>query len=409
MSDLQVTRNDPREMELSLGTYEEAYKKGTTFSNVLEERDPSHQYHDDPRFAGTDAFQRQLMFAGIVPSSDPERGVWSSEIGDFHKTERGAHLFPEWVSRQWRKVAYRGLKTDTGERFYASSDPVSNVLYPPQISTMVRQKQIAPAIPLSRIIAITTPVNAAAYQAFYLTDSTTERTMRRVAEGAEVPTAKLTGGDHTVRIRKYGRALEFSYETARYMRLDRFAIHLALLAVQAEVDKFATAIDVAINGDGNSSTAATNHNKTTMDTGLVAGDALSGKAYLTWRMQWANPYRCDFVLGREAEALQVFLMDMGSGNVNYWQLANLSGFGKTTPINPQLGPADVGWDSAAIAANLLLGLDSRFALEMAVGTGTTLTETDKLIKSQFNVIVMTEALGFAVFDANATKTLTLNA
>jgi hypothetical protein len=231
--------------------------------------------------------------------------------------------------------------------------------------------------------------------------------MVRVAEGTEVPTVKLTGGDHTINLKKYGRRLLGSYETFRRMAIDRFALHIQLLAVKAESDKVDTAIDILINGDGNSGTTPTNHNLTALDTDAVAG-TLTLKGFLAWKMQWANPYLCNVVIAEEAPSLQVLLLNMGSANVPFLSIAGAFGFGGVAPINSGLGPVQLGWTTAAPTLKLV-GIDNRFALEMVTETGASLTETDKIISKQLNEIVISESVGFCVFDAAANKTLDINA
>ncbi len=393
-----ITQMKPRAADIPLNRslYEEAYRGGLSVSAWLEHLDPSVEYRD-----GLDAFERQLMLADIRTQSVPEQGVWAHKVDRFFGSDRPGSewLLPEFMARKWREAS--------GARFYASSSPVSDVLYPAFIQEQARAKQIAPAIPLSAIVAVTTPIDSGVYQAFYLTDNAAEYTMKRVAEGAEVPTAELTGGDHTVRLKKYGRRLLGSYETFRRMRIDRFALHLQLLAVKAGSDKVDTAIDVLVNGDGNSGTTPTNYNLTTLDTGAVA-TSLTLKAYLAWRMKWANPYICNVVIGQESDVLQLLLLNMGSANVPFFTLAGAFGIGGVTPINSGLGPTQVGWSSSAPSLKLV-GIDNRFALEMVTEAGATLTETDKIIREQKNEIVMTETVGFCVFDVNASKTLDINA
>jgi hypothetical protein len=385
-----------KDIVLSRALYEDAYRHGMSVSAWLEHLDPSPEYRD-----GLDAFERQLMLADIRTRSDPAAGLWAHRVERFFDSDKPGTewLLPEFIARQWRAVS--------GVRFYASSSPVSDVLYPAFIQEQARMKKIAPAIPLSVLVAVNTSIDSSVYQAFYLTDSSDEYTMMRVAEGAEVPTAELTGGDHAIRLKKYGRRLLGSYETFRRMQIDRFALHIGLLAVKAESDKVATAIDVIVNGDGNTGTTPTNYNLTALDSDATAG-TLTLKAFLAWKMKWTNPYLCNVVLARESDALQVLLLNMGSANVPFLQIAGSFGIGGVTPINSGLGPVQLGWTSAA-PANKLVGIDNRFSLEMVTEVGANLTETDKIISRQMNEIVITETVGFCVFDANANKTLTINA
>ena len=413
--DVRVTDVGFMDLPLSPDMYRYAYagdnkrKEPMNLTAYLEELDPSSKYANDPNMRGTDAFERQLLAAGIRTKSDPRRGLYADKFERFWTSDKpGAEtLAPEFIARKWREAAYGLLPGDEGKRFYASSDPVSDVMYPDFLASVARQKQIAPAIPLSTMLAITTPIDSGVYKAFYLTEDSDERTMRRVAEGTDVPTAVLTGGDHTISVKKYGRRLLGSYETFRRMRIDRFALHIALLAVQAEVDKVTTALDVLVNGDGNASTAATNSNLTALDAAAVAGTP-TVKGYLAWRMLWTSPYNCNTVLALSEHILEMLLMNVGSGNVTFGQLQGLFGIGGVQPIGPQMGPVMIGWDTNA-PAEKWVGFDNRFALEMVTEMGSSLTETDKIIGQQLNEIVMTESVGFCILDVNSHRTLTLNA
>lgn len=381
--------------------YEEAASNGMSLSAYLESIDPSAGYKD-----GMDAFERQLMLSNIKTRSVPEMGLWADKVERFWDAESvrpgASFLLPEFMTRTWRRAA-----TPSMERFYASSNPVSDVLKPDWINTEVRQKKIAPAIPLSAIVAITTPIDTDVYKAFYLTDSEASRQMKRVGEGAEFPTVTLTGGDHTINLKKYGRRLEASYESIRRLRIDRFALHLGLLAVQAEVDKVNTAIDIMLNGDGNSGTTPTNSNLTTLDTAAVA-DTLTLKGYLAWLQLWANPYKCDVILARSAYALQVMLLNSGSANLHLMNIDGKFGIGGVTPINGTLGPVGLG-HTTSVTDKYLLGFDSRFTVEMIQEIGTTLTETNRIVSRQMDEIVMSEVCGFAIMDANPLRTMNVNA
>lgn len=415
---VQVIKNDFRELGLTPQLLNDARSRADgkdpeTLSQMLEKLDPSINYDRQDQFGKMDAFERQLYACGIRTISDHTRGMVCSKVGAFFDKGRkeGANvLFPEFINRVWRAVSNGGAMPAAGlqQRFYLSSAPVSDVLYPEFISEIVRQKQIAPTLPLSLMVAVTTPIDSGVYDAFRLTDDEDERTMRRVAEGTEVPTAILTGSDVSIRPKKYGRQLKGTYETFRRMAIDRFALHLALLAAEAEVDKVETAIDVLVNGDGNAGTAATNTNISTIQTGWVAGDNINAEGYLRWRMLWTNPYVNNVIIATVANSVDVMFVNVGSANVVLGQLTGVFGVGGIQLVGPQAGPVQLGWDSTA-PANALLGFDNRFALEMVTEIGSEITETDKLITAQFNIIVMTENIAFAIWDTHVTRTVTLNA
>lgn len=414
-NDLKVGETGFKDLVLSPQMYVDMKrdpKQVMSLTGFLEKIDPSEQYHADPVLQTTDAFQRQLIASGIVPYSNPVLGIWADTVGRFRTSdkENSEVLFPEFIRRVWEAAQQPMAKIASPEqaRFYMSNAPISDVLYPAYLSTLVRQKQVEPAIPLALLVAITTPVDSEVYQPFRLTDDVSERQYTRVPEGAPVPTAILTGADVPIRLKKYGRRLIGSYETFRRMRIDRFALHLALLAVQVEVDKVATAIDVLISGDGNTGTPATNTDLTGL-TGGVSGDP-KVQQYFEWRMLWPSPYNCQILLAQSDDIATLLMMDVGSANVMFGQIGGLFGgaLGTASPINPQLSGIGIGWH-ASVTADRWLGIDNRFALEMVVEIGADLVETDKIIASQFNEIVMTEVVGFTIFDVNTSRTLTLNA
>lgn len=388
--------------QMGLNVYRAAYEKGMSLSAFLEKEDPSNEYRD-----GTDAFQRLLIAADIRTNSLPAYGVQASEFGEFNRTEQTRALIPEWLLRTWREV-------QTGRPFstralYSSADGAAGSWERPYADAVAARtdQQIAPAIPLSELVAITTPINASEYRAYYLTNDEDQTSMVRVAEGAEVPRVKLTGAQHTIDLLKYGRALEASYELLRRQRVDRLALTIRLMAVQAEVDKVGSILSVMVNGDGNNN-APTTHNLTTLDTAATAG-TLTLEGWLAFKMKFANPYMMTGALAQEATALQMMLLNTGSANVPLVAVQTPSGFGAFTAINPGLRDnVALGWTADAPALKVV-GFDRRFAIERVVDVGATITEIEQFITRQVQVLVVTEAEGYAIIEKNAINILNVNA
>lgn len=87
-------------VKLEKGMYHEA---GRTFTQVLEEQDPSEQYKGTG-LEGLDAFQRQLKRFDIKV-----KGAGSDVVEKFFRTSDSAVLFPEYIARSrtaggWRSV-----------------------------------------------------------------------------------------------------------------------------------------------------------------------------------------------------------------------------------------------------------------------------------------------------------------
>jgi hypothetical protein len=393
----------PQELLKRMGPdiYRDAYRKGMSVSAWLEREDPSAEYKDN-----LDAFGRLLKVADIRTTSMPELGVYASTFDEFERDANILALAPEFLSRAWRRAA-TGKDVNTRAIYESSDTAAGGSMFPYAYASELRAKRIAPAIPLAELVAITTPITSGAYQAFYLTESVDDQRMKRIAEGTDVPVSKLTGSDHTIRLKKYGRGLEASYEVLRRQRLDMIALHMARLAVQAEVDKVSAAIDILVSGDG-ASGAATNYNLTTLDSGASAG-TMTLKGWLAYKMKFANPYILTHILVQEAVALQLMVLNTGSANIPLVQVNAVSGFGGFSPINPGLGDnVRLGWTADAPSLKVV-GLDNRFALEQVTEIGANIEEVERFVQRQTQAIYLTEVMGFCVFDPNAVATLDVNA
>lgn len=77
------------------------YTTGKSFTQALEQIDPSENYAGTP-LEGLDAYQRQLKRFDIKVS-----GIGSDTVSKFFQTSDSAALFPEYVSRAVRMVELR--------------------------------------------------------------------------------------------------------------------------------------------------------------------------------------------------------------------------------------------------------------------------------------------------------------
>lgn len=396
-ADIHRRLNDPAQ---AVELHKEATRAGLTLSRYLEVLDPSD------KDSGLDAFGRQMREAGIVTRSDPQAGVWASEASAFFDTKAGRALYPEFFARQWRSVMFAGPQQ---RAILLSSDSVVGGWDRPYADTAAPRwnDQFSPAIPLSELVAMTTPITGEDYRSLYMTYDAEALRLFRVGESAEIPMATLTSAERSIRLKKYGRGLRATYEQMRRMRVDRLAWWIRWVALQSEVDKVAAALDILVSGDGNANTAATTVNLTTLDPDATPG-TLTLKAWLNFRMQFEQPYSLTTVLAQADETLQLILLNSGSANIPLAGL-NLAGIGNTlTPINTLADGTRYGWTSDA-PNNQIVGFDRRFALEHVTEIGSEISETERYITSQTQVLTMTENSAFAVIDPSATKILNLAA
>lgn len=383
--------------------YRRAYDAGMTMSAFLEKEDPSPEYKD-----GLDAFGRVLKAAGVVTDAQASHGVPASTWEDFNRTSQTRALIHEWAARQWRS-AQKGTRYST-RSLYGSSDAVVGDWERPWVDAgrLAVKDAVQPAIPLSEVIALETSINSNVYRTFYIQNDATETSMTRVAEGADVPRVKLTTGEASINLYKYGRSLEATYEQLRYQRLDKIALHLQLMAIQTEVDKLAQVIDIMVNGDGNANTSATSYNLTTLDSAATAG-TLTLKGWLAFKMKFKNPYMVTTALAREAIALQLLMLNTGSANTPLVGVSAPSGFGYFTQINPGLRDnVALGWTDDA-PANKILGFDKRLNVEAVYDVGGNIQEVERFVNRQTQSLVLTETVGFAVFDGQSARILVVNA
>lgn len=405
MSTVQSQRHRPEELfkRLSPEMYRDAYKRGMSLSAFLEEQDPSAGYND-----GLDAFERLLQAANIRTRSLPSVGVYADKFERFLESPQHRALGLEWAMRQYRRAA-TGRDVSTRGMHTLGDFVVGGIQRPYADDTTPRQTlQVAPAIPLSELVAREEGITGRDYRAIYMETATAaardEMRMKRVPEGTDIPRAKLSESENSIRLKKFGRALEATYELLRGMRLDKVQFHIAMMAVQAEVDKVAAALDVLVNGDGNSNAAAEFElaGANGIDAAATAG-TLSLKGWLGFKKKFANPYVLTTALMQEGTSLQLELLTVSNSNV---QLVN-GALGQIQRINQFADGVRYGWLGEAPALKIV-GFDRRFALESISEIGAMVSEVDRFISNQTELLTFTEVQGFAILDPNATKVLDVN-
>jgi hypothetical protein len=179
-------------------------RSGRTFSN-LEELDPSEQYRGTA-LEGLDAFQRQLKRFDIRV-----KGAGSDCVEKFFHTTDSSVLFPEFVSR----VVRQGLE----------------------------EESILPAI-----TATVTRFDGMDYRSIASVPTESEKELKRVEEGAQIPETSVRTQENLVRLHKRGRMLVASYEAIRFQRLDLFSVTLRQIGAYIGRRHVQDAVDVIMNG-----------------------------------------------------------------------------------------------------------------------------------------------------------------
>lgn len=143
-------------------------QNGRSFLKVLESLDPSENYKGTA-LEGLDAFQRQLKRFDIHV-----KGAGSDMVEKFFHTSESSVLFPEFVSR----VVRQGMESDI----------------------------------LPDITATVTNFDGMDYRSIASVPTDDDKELKRVEEGAGIPTTSIRTQENLVKLHKRGRMLVASYE-----------------------------------------------------------------------------------------------------------------------------------------------------------------------------------------------------
>lgn len=407
---IERVRPDETARTFGVGHYRAAAEQGINVSQLLERLDPTSEYKPEDR--GLDAFERVLRAADLITHPLHDLGIQANTYGEATATEEKRALMPEFFARIWRQTVnpQRHRPTTATRALLLSGDTGLNTILNQYTDDLqIEAQKLAPPVPLASIVARTEGITGDAYRALYLTDAlgTDAYRMKRVTEGADIPRTTLVTSEHTVRLQKFGRALQTTYEQLRRQRLDRIAFIVSRMAVQAEADKVALVLDAIVNGDGNSNTAATVLSLTALDAAASAG-TLTLKGWLVAKARFGVAYMADTVLAQEASMMQLLLLPINTVNGTPMAFVNAGAFGQVRPINDMLsGGIRYGITSDAPSLKLVM-FDSRQAVERIFEIGGNVSEVDRFITNQTQLLTISEVEGYMVVDPYATRVLNIN-
>ena len=319
------------------------YQGKGSLTDVLEKLDPSENYAGTS-LEGLDAFSRQLKRFDIKVS-----GRGSDCVEKFFQTSSSAALFPEYVSRAVRQGMER-------------------------------------ADILPNLVATVTDIEGMDYRSIVSAPSEDDKTLKIVNEGAVIPKTVVKTRENLVKLHKRGRMLVASYEALRFQRLDLFTVTLNQIGAYIARAQLKDAIDVLINGDGNSNPAQ-------VITG-TSGDVSYADILKLWSSM--SPYELNTILAPTAEMQKILaLPQMQDANAGL----DFQGTGKMiTPLGATLLHAP------EMTGGNIIGLDKNCALEM-VQAGGVVTDYDKLIDRQLERASITCTAGFSKIFTEASKSL----
>lgn len=385
---------------------------GMNVPTYLERQDPSTEYPDK-----SDAFTRILREAAVVTNSNPSAGLYATELsalisgrhigsdGEEIGKERGRALAMIWVERRWREAKF-ARSANTRDIFTSEEDPLGGVYRPYVDNTDVRMSGLTPTIPVNELIAQNTGITGTSYRTAYMdAPDLDEIDYVRVPEGSEIPTAHLKLREQSVRLHKYGRAIDWTYEVARNTRLDKLRLFIQHLALAVEAGKVATIVDTLINGDGNTGTAAQAVDGSDLDP--AASGAMTLRMYLGMKNLFKPPFSLTTLLAPAAEITELQLMNISTASIPLIAVPASTGLGQLVPIGVDTTRNNISYGvlPEGLSAGQHLLFDRNAAIERIYEIGASVSEADRFITSQVEVMTFTEVEGFAKMNADSTYLL----
>lgn len=183
------------------------YSTGKTFTQALEEIDPSANYRGTS-LEGLDAYERQLKRFDIKVS-----GSNSDPVSKFFATTDSAALFPEYVSRAVKLGITDSNKVDS-------------------------------------IVATTTEIDSMDYRSISTSNNVDDFNLANVNEGAALPELNLKLKNKLTKLQKHGKMLVASYEAIKFQKLDLFTITLKQIGEHIANSEFNQAVKSILDNNG---------------------------------------------------------------------------------------------------------------------------------------------------------------
>jgi len=326
----QVDMTRAADIEIERDLYLEAESRGMTLSELLE----CDEYDPSPLNSPLDAFERQLVLAGVRLG-----GKSPTTVEQFY--QKSPSLLPEFMMREIKKG--QAMRPE-----------------------------------LSRLLANSTSIASNRYTPFFIdTSDTAKFTLRPIGEGSEIPQLLVSEQTHAVTVTDYGLTLKTSYKALRYRTSSQFRVLLWYIGFKMQSDKIAMVVDCLINGDGN------DNGSRVINT--AASETLSYDDIVSLWAEFApfemNTIVCHINSLKTILSLAEFKDPMAGYR-----------FQKKGDLLSPLGATLVRSDE--VPTDYVIGLDNRFSVEEVV-TQPLMIEYDKIIEQRFEEAVITESVTYA--------------
>jgi hypothetical protein len=319
-----------KDIEVTRDLYLEAESRGMTLTEILE----TPEYDPSSAGAGLDAFERQLALSGVRIG-----GKRPSTVEAF--LQSAPTLMPEFMMREIR----RGMAMR------------------PELDTLV---------------ASATTVASNRYTPFYIDTSSQDKfSLRPIGDGADVPQLLVTEQQHAINVPDYGLALKASYISLRYRTTAQFRVLLWYIGFRLQTDKLGLLVETIINGDGNNNAVSSINTATTAV--LTYDDLVS-----LWGQ--FDAFEMNAMICHVNQMKTILTLSEFKDPMAGFKFQNKGEV--FSPLGARLVRSD------ATPSDIIIGLDSRFAVEQVVTQPLTV-EFDKVIEQRFEEAVISESVAFA--------------
>lgn len=223
---------------------------------------------------------------------------------------------------------------------------------------------------------------------------------RDIAESADLPVIEITTGSSAISLFKRGVAVKTSYEALMFSKLDMFLRSLAAIAANSANQQTGDAIDVLVNGDGNSNAATV---KTAASTSFAASDLIS------FAVDFAdanNGLALDTIICKPEIAKSLLAMTVNTNTENAYVRGVTFNFPQYDLKNiTVIGDSRVPQSSSK---DIIVGLNKENALTKYVANGSQINEIAANIQNQTKLGTLSEIVGFGKFIDTASMVMKLS-
>lgn len=364
-------------IDIDKGFYHEARKKGVPPLTYLTQQSDV----DEERIA---ALRERVLARYHQPDDDSSR---CRVLSQFAYDTAGL----EWELAQ-RGHVLRGRACQTVEKTFFSSSP-DTALFPAFMANQVIAGILAASL-VPFFVAAELDIGAHVAEKVTMSETASDRTLKWVGEGADLPKTRVATTEGSIRLYKYGRLLEGTYEAVRLLRLDVFGLMLQRMGRQIGIDQTDDMIETLIAGDGNSGTAV-------VDTDAEVSGTLDYDELLRLRLAFPIGYEMQHAIVNDTNLRTILNMAEFKD-----PLAGFN-FQRTGQFMEALGSTWHRWTStgsASFSTDRILGSDARAAV-LLYREGDLLEESDQIIERQIHQRTMSEWVGFMKWDNSATQCL----